>query len=115
MRARQAPTAGSGSHSEPGWLSLCISGPLLGAGTDCMLGRSLSIWGPTLGQVDMQVPYGSMHHPEGRGRRPWSQVRSSIPSYGLSHCVLSVRLNCPDLPMTVEQGWNSAVPRSVRC
>lgn len=68
MRARQAPTAGSGSHSEPCWLSLCISGPLLRAGTDCMLGRSLSIWGPTLGQVHMQVPYGSMHHPEGRGR-----------------------------------------------
>lgn len=68
MQTGQGSAAMSGSHSEPGWLSLGISGPLLGAGTDHMLGRSLSVWGPTLGQVDMQVPYGSMHQPEGRGR-----------------------------------------------
>lgn len=59
---------------------LCTSGPLLGAGTDRMLGSSLSVWGPTLGQVHMQVPYGSMHYSEGWRREAMNPGQEQRPS-----------------------------------
>lgn len=53
---------------------------LLGAGTDRMLGSSLSVWGPALGQVHMQVPYGSMHYPEGWRREAMNPGQEQHPS-----------------------------------
>ena len=43
------------------------------------------------------------HHPEGQDREAMKPGQeSSVPPCGLSHCVLSLRPNCPNLPVTAK-------------
>lgn len=67
-------------------------------------------WGQLQARCTCRVPYGSTHHPEERGRETTKPGQEgSSPPCGLGHRVLSLRqLNCPYLPMTAGQGWNSA-------